>query len=167
IYRPQFTPSCFTEAYNPATMQLSDVQIDHVQSAQVNLQATGAYGKRYQLFGLLSTIEVGGKFRNSHKYDNSYSIDYTPNDSILLNQFPNGFTNSDYYGGSYNLGYNVNYQNVRDFLNSNLGAFAADSSFGVDPANFSYLEKVSAGYVMDTIGVTNQIRLLSGIRIEV
>jgi TonB-dependent receptor len=166
IYRPQFSASCFAEAYNPSTMALTDVQIDHGQSAQVNLQATAAYGRRYHLFGKLSTIEVGGKFRNSHKYDNSYSIDYTPNDTIMMNQFPNGFTNSDYYGGSYKLGYNVNYQTVRDFLNSNLGAFAADSSFGVDPANFSYLEKVSAGYVMDTIDVTNRIRLVGGVRIE-
>jgi TonB-dependent receptor len=168
IYRPQFSASCFAEAYNPSTMALSDVQIDHGQSAQVNLQATAAYGKRYHLFGKLSTIEVGGKFRNSHKYDNSYSIDYTSNstDPILLSQFSNGFTNSDYYGGSYPLGYNVNYQNVRDFLNSNLGAFTAASSFGVDPANFSYLEKVSAGYVMDTIDVTNRVRLVGGVRIE-
>ncbi len=122
-------------------MALSDVQIDHGQSAQVNLQATAAYGRRYHLFGKLSTIEVGGKFRNSHKYDNSYSIDYTANDSILLNQFPNGFTNSNYYGGSYKLGYNVNYQTVRDFLMSNLGDFTADSSFGVDPANLQLPRK--------------------------
>jgi TonB-dependent receptor len=166
IYRPQFSPSCFSEAYNPATMQLSDVQIDHGQSAQVNLQATAAYGKRYHLFGKLSTIEIGGKFRNSHKYDDTYSVDYTPNNSILLNQFPNGFTNSNYYGGSYKLGYNVDYQNVRDYLMSNLGAFTPNSSFGVDPANYSYLEKVSAGYVMDTIDLTNRVRLVGGVRIE-
>jgi TonB-dependent receptor len=166
IYRPQFSASCFAEAYNPATMQLSDVQIDHGQSAQVNLQATAAYGKRYHLFGKLSTVEVGGKFRNSHKYDDTYSVDYTPNNSILLNQFPNGFTNGNYYGGSYNLGYNVDYQNVRDYLMSNLGAFTPNSSFGVDPANYSYLEKVSAGYVMDTIDLTNRVRLVGGIRIE-
>src|SRR5215831_1295622 len=84
IYRPQFTPVCFTEAYDPTTMQLSDVQIDHGQSAQVNFQFSGAYAKRYHLGSHLSTIEIGGRFRNAHKYDNTFNIDYTPNDSILL-----------------------------------------------------------------------------------
>src|SRR4029077_12381610 len=117
-------------------MQLSDIQIDHGQSAQVNFQATGAFAKRYHLGGHLSTIEIGGRFRNAHKYDNSYNIDFTPNDTILLSQFPNGFTNNDYYNNSYKLGYNVNYSTVRNFLNANLGAFSSDSSFGVDPGNY-------------------------------
>jgi len=166
IYRPQFTPVCFTEAYDPATMQLSDVQIDHGQSAQVNFQVTGAYARRYHLGGHLSTIEIGGRFRNAHKYDNSFNIDYTPNDSILLSQFPNGFTNDNYYENSYKLGYNVNYQVVRDYLMSNLNAFTAASSEGVDPANYSYIEKVSAGYLMNTIDLTGRVRLVAGVRFE-
>jgi TonB-dependent receptor len=166
IYRPQFTPVCFTEAYDPTTMQLSDVQIDHGQSAQVNFQGSAAYAKRYHWGSHLSTIEIGGRFRNSHKYDNSFNIDYTPSNSILLSQFPNGFTNDNYYDGSYNLGYNVNYQTVRDFLMSNLNAFTAASSAGVDPANYSYVEKVSAGYLMNTIDLTNRVRIVAGVRFE-
>ena len=166
IYRPQWTPACFSEAYDPNSMSLSDVSIDHGQSAQVNLQATGAMGKRYHLGSHLATIEIGGKFRNAHKYDNSYNIDYTPNNSILLSQFPNGFTNNNYYGGSYNLGYNVNYQVVRDFLNSNLSAFTPNSSFGIDPANYGLTEKVSAGYVMNTVDLGSRFRIVAGLRIE-
>lgn len=166
IYRPQFTPVCFTEAYDPTTMQLSDLQIDHGQSAQVNFQVTGAYAKRYHLGGHLSTIEIGGRFRNAHKYDNTFNIDYTPNDSIILSQFPNGFTNDNYYENSYKLGYNVNYQAVRDFLMSNLNAFTAASSEGVDPANYSYIEKVSAGYLMNTIDLTGRVRIVAGVRFE-
>ena len=165
-YRPQFTPACFSEAYDPTTMQLGDVQIDHGQSAQVNFQATGAYGKRYHLGGKISTIEIGGKFRNAHKYDNSYNIDYTPNNTVLLSQFPNGFTNNNYYDGSYKLGYNVNYQTVRDFLMANLGDFSAVSTAGVDQANYSFIEKVSAGYVMNTIDLSSKFRLVAGLRIE-
>jgi TonB-dependent receptor len=166
IYRPQFTPVCFTEAYDPTTMQLSDLQIDHGQSAQVNFQATAAYAKRYHLGSHLSTIEFGGRFRNAHKYDNTFNIDYTPNNSIFLNQFANEFTNDNYYDGSYQLGYNVNYQAVRDFLMSNLGNLAAASSAGVDPANYSYVEKVSAGYLMNTIDLTSRVRIVAGVRFE-
>ncbi len=166
IYRPQFTPACFSEAYDPTTMQLGDVQIDHGQSAQVNFQATGAFGKRYHLGGKLSTIEIGGRFRNAHKYDDSFNIDYTPDNTVLLSQFPNGFTNNNYYDGSYKLGYNVNYQTVRDFLMANLGAFSAASTAGVDPANYSFVEKVSAGYVMNTIDLSSRVRLVAGVRFE-
>jgi len=166
IYRPQFTPACFSEAYDPTTMQLGDIQIDHGQSAQVNFQATGAMGKRYHLFGKLSTIEVGGRFRNAHKYDDTYNVDYTPNGTVLLSQFPNAITNNNYYDGSYKLGYNPSYQVVRDFLMANLSAFSAASSAGVDPANYGYVEKVSAGYVMDTIDLTSRVRVVAGVRFE-
>jgi TonB-dependent receptor len=166
IYRPQFTPACFAEAYDPTTMQLSDVQIDHGQSAQVNFQVTGAGAKHYHVGGKLATIEIGGRFRNAHKYDNSYNIDYTPQNTVLLSQFPNGFANSNYYDGSYKLGYNVNYQAVRDFLMANLGSFDAASSAGVDPANYSYIERVSAGYLMNTIDFSGRVRVVAGVRFE-
>jgi TonB-dependent receptor len=166
IYRPQFTPACFAEAYDPTTMQLSDVQIDHGQSAQVNFQVTGAGAKRYHIGGKLATIEIGGRFRNAHKYDDSYNIDYTPQNAVLLSQFPNGFTNNNYYDGSYKLGYNVNYQAIRDFLMANLGSFDAASSAGVDPANYRYIEKVSAGYLMNTLDLSGRVRVVAGVRFE-
>ena len=166
IYRPQWTPSCFTEAYDPTTMSLSDVRIDHGQSAQVNLQVTAAMAKRYHIGSHLATLELGGKFRNEHKYDNSYSVKFTPNNTVLLSQFPNRFTNSNYYGGSYKLGYNPNYQDIRDYLNANLNAFAADSTFGIDPGNYGLTEKVSAGYLMNTLDLSSRVRLVAGVRFE-
>jgi len=166
IFRPQWSPACFSEAYDPTSMALSDVQIQHGQSAQVNFQVTGAMAKRYHIGSHLATIEFGGKFRNAHKYDDSYNIDYTPNGTILLSQFPNGLTNSNYYDGSYKLGYNVNYQNVRDFLNGNAGQFSSVSSFGVDAGDYGYIERVSAGYLMNTIDFSSRIRVVAGLRIE-
>jgi TonB-dependent receptor len=166
IFLPQFNSTCFTEAYNPANLVLSDVSIDHGHSAQLNLQATAAVAKRYHLGSHLSTIEVGGKFRNAHKFDDTFNVDWTPNSNILLNQFPNGFTNDNYYSGAYKLGYNVNYSTVRNFLNSNLSAFTPDSSFGIDPANYGLTEKVSAGYAMNTIDFSRRVRVVAGVRFE-
>src|SRR5215475_298501 len=79
VYRPQFTPACFSEAYDPTTMAMKNIQIDHGQSAQLNLQFAGAMAKRYHIGSKLANIEIGGKFRNEHKFDNTYSIAYTPN----------------------------------------------------------------------------------------
>jgi len=166
IFRPQYTPSCFTEAYDPTTMQLSDIQIGHGKSAQLNLQLAGAMAKRYHIGSRLANIEIGGKFRNAHKFDNSYNDDFTPNGTVLLSQFPNGFTNSDYYNHLYNLGYNPNYQVIRDFRNANAGDFALQTTQGSDPANYDLIEKVGAGYVMNSIDFSTRVRVVAGVRFE-
>jgi TonB-dependent receptor len=166
IYRPQFNPVCFTEAYDPTTMALSNIQISQGKSAQVNLQIAGAMAKRYHIGSRLANIEIGGKFRNAHKFDNTYNEQFTPNGTILLSQFPNSFTNGNYYDGTYKLGYNPSYQTIRNFLNGNTGAFAFASTQGADPANYSLVEKVSAGYVMNSIDLNSRIRVVAGVRFE-
>ncbi len=166
IYRPQWTPSCFTEAYDPATMSLSRVRIGHGQSVQLNLQFAGAMAKRYRLGSRISSIEIGGKFRNAHKFDDSFNITYKPAGDIFLNQFANGLTNNNYYDGSYKLGYNPNYQAVRGFLFTNLGQFSTTSSLGQDPANYGLVEKVGAGYLMNTIDFSSRVRVVAGVRFE-
>jgi TonB-dependent receptor len=166
IYRPQFTSSCFAEAYDPSSMQLGDVQIGHGKSAQLNLQFAGAMAKRYHLGSHLANIEIGGKFRNEHKFDDTFNDDFTPNDTVLLSDFANGFTNGDYYNNSYKLGYNPNYQAIRDFMFANLAGFTKDSSRGIDPANYDLVEKVGAGYLMNSIDFSSRIRLVGGVRFE-
>ena len=166
VYRPQWTPACFTEAYNPANLTLTDTFVDHGLTAQVNFQVAGAMAKRYHVGSHLANIEFGGKFRNAHKFDDTYIVDFTPNGTVPFSQFPNRFTNSNYYGGSYKLGPNPNYQDVRAFLNSNPSAFTGLSSFGIDPANYDLIEKVSAGYVMNTLDLTSRVRVVAGIRFE-
>jgi TonB-dependent receptor len=165
-FRPQWTPACFAEAADPSTFTLDHTQVGHGLSAQLNLQATGAMAKRYHLGSRLASIEVGGKFRNAHKFDDTYNVNFTPNGTVLLSQFPNGFTNSNYYGGSYKLGYNPNYQAVRDFVNSNLAQFAISSSQGADPANYNLQERVSAGYLMNTVDFSSRVRVVAGVRFE-
>jgi TonB-dependent receptor len=166
IYRPQFTPSCFSEAYDPTSMQLSDVQIGHGKSAQLNLQFAGAMAKRYHIGSHQANIEIGGKFRNEHKFDDTFNDDFTPNGTVLLSDFPNGFTNSDYYNNSYKLGYNPSYQVIRNFMFANLSNFTKDSSLGIDPAIYDLVDKVGAGYLMNSIDFSSRIRLVAGVRFE-
>src|SRR5216684_526363 len=104
VYLPQWAPACFTEAYNPANFTLSDVNINKGLTAQLNLQATGAMAKRYHIGSHLAWLEVGGKFRNAHKFDNTFRVDYAPSVSVPMTQFPSRLSNSDYYNGAYKLG---------------------------------------------------------------
>ena len=165
VYLPQWTPACFTEAYNPANFTLSDVNINKGLTAQLNLQATGAMAKRYHIGSHLAWLEVGGKFRNAHKFDNTFRVDYAPNVSVPMAQFPSRFSNSDYYNGVYKLGPNPAFQDVFAFVNGNLGSFAVTDDSGGNSANFSLIEKVSAGYLMNTIDF-KRVRVVAGVRIE-
>jgi TonB-dependent receptor len=168
IFRPQWAPACYAEIADPSTLTLDHTSVGHGLSAQLNLQFTGAVAKRYHLGSHLASIEVGGKFRNEHKFDNTYGVrfDVNPGVTVPLNQFSNAITNNNYYGGSYKLGYNPYYQSVRDFVNSNLGEFAVSSTQGVDPANYSLIEKVSAGYLMNTVDFSSKVRVVAGVRFE-
>ena len=166
IYRPQFTPSCFTEAYDPTTLALSDIRVGHGKSAQVNLQFAGAMAKRYHIGSHLASIEIGGKFRNAHKFDDTFEDKFSPTGTVLLSDFPNGFTNGNYYDNSYKLGYNPNYQATRNFLSANQNAFDSESSLGIDPANYGLVEKVGAGYLMNSIDFSSRVRIVAGVRFE-
>lgn len=88
--------------------------------------------------------------------------------SIPLNTFPNRLTNSNYYlGGNYPLGYNANLTDVLNYANANPGDFTTSSTQGADPSSFTIIEKVSAGYIMNTIDVSSRIRIIAGLRAEV
>jgi TonB-dependent receptor len=173
IYRPQWSSACYTEAYDPTTMLLSRITYSHGRTAQVNLQATGAFAKRYHIGSRLASIEVGGKFRNAHKYDDSINYTLTPLDAvgaIPQSTFPSKFTNKNYYGGSYPLGYNISYNDVYAFYATNL----ANTSHFLSPndpsaqdfsSQFDLVEKVSAGYVMNSVDI-GKARIVAGLRIE-
>lgn len=170
IYTPQWTPACFTEAYsNQATLPLSRMQTNHGLTAQLNLQATGAMAKRYQLFSHSATLEFGGKFRNGHKFANTFTDNFHPSGSgtpITLADFPNSFTNSGYYQGAYKLGPNPSFPATYNAFSSDIAANPGNYTLSQDfSSQFELIEKVSAGYVMNTIDFS-KVRIVAGVRFE-
>lgn len=166
-YLPQWSAACFTEGYNPANLALNNINRSLGHSAQLNLQAAGAGAKRYHLGSHLATIEIGGSFRNVHKFADTYRLTLVPNGTVLLSSLPNRLTNNNYYnGGNYELGYNANYEDAIAFANANPSAFTSSSTFGQDPSFYNLVEKVSAGYVMNTIELSSRFRLIAGVRFE-
>lgn len=166
FYVPGWTQNCFTEAYAPTNYDMTSINTSVGKSPQLNLLAAAAYAKQYHLWSHLSTIEVGGKFRNEHKFDNSYTPTYSPNDSVPLTPFVSKFKDPGYYKGNYAFGPGTNWGELLGYLNQNLSSFTLDpSSVGVNSGNFDLVEQVSAGYVMDTIDF-NKVRIVAGLRIE-
>jgi TonB-dependent receptor len=169
-FRPQWSASCFAEIDNPANFDLRNVDLfGHGLSAQLNLQVTGAGAKRYHVGSRLATIEVGGRFRNAHKFDDSFTTNMAPNVSIPLSMFTNNVTNSDYYGGGYTQGPFVDYLKVLNYFNSHQSQFTLNrgqSGPGYNSTNYDLDEKVSAAYVMNTLDLSGRIRLVAGLRFE-
>jgi TonB-dependent receptor len=166
-YIPQWAPGCFTEAYAPTNYDLQDINTSFGKSPQLNLQFAGAIGKRYHLGSHLSTIEIGGKFRNAHKFDDSYTPTYTPNGSIPMTNFIGRFRDSNYYSGNYQYGVTTDWSKLYNYLMANPSQFTVDpTTLNVpNPGNFDLVEKVSAGYVMDTIDFS-KVRVVAGVRFE-
>jgi len=179
-YLPVFSPACFSEAYNPAGMQLAQIQDSaHGMSAQLNLEGTVSYAKNYHIGSHTSTFETGFYLRNAHKFDDSYEIDYcplNPSTAPLASQFLNGFHNSNYYNGHYPYGPGISWEQVQSYLKANAGQFTtnetlcpqtapAPSLFGGNNNNFDLVERVTAGYIMDSIDFS-RLRIVGGVRFE-
>jgi len=178
---PKWSQACYTEAYNTSLFDLNDVNISRGKTAQTNIQAAGAMGKRYHIGSHLSTIEIGGKFRNAHKYDHSYADDYAiptiggsgpdkndfaPGAAIIpMSTFPINFHNPNYYNGAYPQGPFADYYKTQAYVFANLSQFNFSSGATGQGNFYSYIEKVSAGYVMNTIDFS-KFRFIAGVRVE-
>ena len=165
-YLPRWNDGCYTEAYNSSTLALNDLNQSLGPSSQLNLQAAGTGAKRYHILSRSATIEAGGFFRNVHKFSDGYTADYSPSGSTPLTAFPNRLTNTNYYSGNYNLGYNARVEDVFAFVKENPSMFTFSSTAGQDAQEFDLLEKVTAGYVMNTVDLSSRLRLIAGLRIE-
>jgi TonB-dependent receptor len=175
---PKWSQACYTEAYNPSIYALNDVNISRGKTAQTNIQFAGAVGRRYHLGSHLATIEIGGKFRNANKYDHSYADDYAvptiggngnnANDYaeiIPFSLFPNSFHNPGYYNGAYPQGPFADYFKTQAYAFANPSQFTFTTGAAGQSNFYSYIEKVSAGYVMNTVDF-NKFRFVAGLRVE-
>jgi TonB-dependent receptor len=174
---PVFTPACFTEAYNPANLQLQQIQDSaHGTAAQLNLEGTISAAKNYHIGSHTSTFETGFYLRNAHKFDDSYEIDWCPTNAAaapLASQFVDGFKNNNYYNGHYPYGPGISWDKVQSYFAANRGLFDTVSGpcasqtapqFG-NSNNFDLVERVIAGYMMDSIDL-GRLRLVGGVRFE-
>ena len=167
-FRPIFSASCFT----PGVADTTDIRNYNLTgfslpstglSAQLNLQASASYAHQYHLGSRFGTFEFGGKIRNAHKFDDSQqqTADFS-NNPVPAAQFLGNFTDPNYYDKTYHFTNTPDYTMVRAFAL----ASGALSGSGVNSANFNLIERVSAGYLMNTLDLTGRLHLVAGVRFE-
>ena len=87
-FLPRWSQSCYTEAYNPSNMTLSRIRNSLGLTAELNIEASGSGAKRYHIGSKLATFEIGGRFRNAHKFNDGYTLTtsshghYSPDDLL-------------------------------------------------------------------------------------
>jgi len=173
-YRPQYTCDVAGDPiFDPTQYPLTEIDLTSGQATQLNLQASGAMGINYHLGAHTSTLEFGGQIRNEHKGQDAYSPVYDNfadgANAPLMSQFLGTFTNSSFYGGSYHLGPVTSFTNITGWLNANPGVLLLDepaTHLGSDASNYNLQERVSAGYIMNTLDLSSRLHLQTGLRIE-
>jgi TonB-dependent receptor len=176
-YRPQWSSNCMVASsaiYDLNNYGMTQYITTTGQAVALNLQEWGGVGISYHLGSRPSTLEFGGEFRNAHNFQYAYTPTYdTPMDSngnptILASQFQSGFQDPHYYDGTYHNGPFTDYYKQAAYFSANPGQFTLDQTlthFGSDSNNFDLIERVSAGYVMNTIN-WDHFRLQTGLRVE-
>jgi TonB-dependent receptor len=169
-YRPQY--SCDVAGnpiFDPSLYSLQTIDLTSGQATQLNLQASGAMGINYHIGTRSSTLEFGGQIRNEHKGQDAYSPEYDSNNGTAMTQYLGTFTNPHFYGGSYHLGPVTSFDLLTGDLNSNPSSYTLDEGtthLQSDAANYNLQERVSAGYIMNTLELGSKFHLQTGLRFE-
>jgi TonB-dependent receptor len=169
---PQFNPGCTapgSPVYDPTQYSLLDINTTSGLTSQVNLQGAFSVGKNYQWGSHAGTFEYGLKLRNGHKGQDAFSPTYDNfTNPPLMSQFIGPFTNPNYYDGNYRLGPVTDFGAIMAYFNANPALFPLDEGatrLASDSNNYDLTERISAGYVMNTIQF-GRFHLQTGFRLE-
>ncbi len=150
--------------FDPTHTFYQGQRIQNSYNPEVDLGFGASLAVPYTVRGHASTFEFGGRFRNEHKFVNQDTHNYTPTSSnpedasLALSNFLNDFSDPNYYGGAYTFGPAAEYSKIQQFTGQ------ADTS-DILGNSFNQIEKVSAGYVMNTTDI-GRFRVVLGLRIE-
>jgi TonB-dependent receptor len=172
VYRPAWSTSCFgtgtSDPENRDNYNLKEFDPPTSgQSVQLNLQASGSYARLYHLGTHFGTFELGAKIRNAHKFDDTFDTAYVGEVSVSAHpEFYNNFTDPEYYDRTYHIGTVTDYPKIEAFVLGNQGLFTKSGGPGVNENNYDLVERIPAGYLMNTIELSSRLRLVAGVRFE-
>jgi TonB-dependent receptor len=174
VFRPGWSTGCFgtgtDNAENPNNYKLKSFAPQTFgQSVQLNLQASGSYARFYHVGSHFGTFEFGAKIRNAHKFDDTYDETFKPASTTLVSAHPewaSNFSDPNYYDKTYHMGSVTDYPAIEGYVYNNPGLFTMSGGPGVNANNYDLIERIPAGYLMNTIDLNSRLRLVAGLRFE-
>jgi len=163
---PQLVAPTGLNIFEPTQYVYAGQRVNNYYSPEVDLGFGASLSTSYTAGGHAATLEIGGRFRNVHKFANQDEIYTVPlanetDPSLSMTRFLGGFTDPKYYGNRYSFGPTVNYDLVQAYSN----VISDPNNPDVLGNNFNFIEKVSAGYVMNSINLA-KFRVVAGLRFE-
>jgi len=173
-HTPRLIPQGGVDIYDPSQYTLTSLDVSRTYSPQINLAGAASVQRNYNLRGHFGTFEFGAKVRNAHKFQDSMDPVYDSVNNPPMTSFVGSFTNPSYYDGRYPGSFiqpTADYGKIRSYFDVTSGS---PNFFTLDPAstaqnqypnNFDLIERVSAGYLMNTLQF-GRVRLQTGLRFE-
>jgi TonB-dependent receptor len=141
-------------------------------SAQLNLTASASYARNYHLGKHFGILEIGGKVRNGHKFQNATETVYDgwTAANYPMTQFVDSFSSSNYMNSKYfggHFGQVSDFNKVVSFTQSNLANYVDGYKTAADtyPNIFNIVERISAGYIMNSMDF-GHLHIVAGVRFE-
>ncbi len=152
--------------FDPTRYFFTSQRVQNFYNPEVDLGFGASLVTPFRLAGHASTFEFGGRFRNEHKFVNQDTRNFVPtaasnnseDPSLAMTNFLGDFTDPNYLNGDYKFGPTVEYSKISTFA-------AQRQSSAIIGNSFNQIEKVSAGYLMDTTNFA-KFRLTLGVRFE-
>jgi TonB-dependent receptor len=185
-----YTPAEQTDKYRPtfgacdgpnsvlqtaSDWAFKDITISTGLVSQLDLTAAASYAHNYTVNGHFGTFEAGFKISNAHKTQDSTETVYdgwatSGSSAIPMTSLLSGFENTDYYNGSYfggKFGPVSDFNKVKAYTLANLAGYVDPYKTALDntPNIFHTIERIPAGYVMNTIDF-GKLHLQTGLRFE-
>jgi TonB-dependent receptor len=156
---------------NAANWQFKDITISKGLDAELDLAAQTSYAKNYSVGGHFGVFEGGFKISNGHKSSDSTENvhDSFGSSAPLMTQLLDSFNNTDYFDGTY---FGGQYGQVSNFVSAENSSVVNPSTLDgqktaadLYPNLFHYVERITAGYLMNTIDF-GKLHVQTGLRIE-
>ena len=173
-HTPRLIPQNGFNIYDPSTYTLQSLDVSRTYTPQLSLALAASVQRNYNVGGHFGTFEFGGKVRNVHQFQDSADPVYDSVNQPAMTSFVGSFHNPSYYDGRYPGSFTqptADYGKIKSYFDAN----ASDTNFFKQdlaasaqnqyPNNFDLLERVSAGYLMNTLQF-GRIRLQTGVRFE-
>ncbi len=155
--------------FDPSQYFFYNQEVENTYNSETDLGFGSSLAIPYTVKGHSSTFEFGGLFRNEHKFINQDTLNFAPalsltnpsDPSLALSNFPNDFADPNYYGNAYTFGPAADVNTLANFTQ-----LVPDPNSSNTVGNgFDQIEKVSAGYLMNTTDI-GRFRFNVGLRIE-
>jgi TonB-dependent receptor len=171
---PNISPLNGVNLFDLSQYTLTQFDIDHSYSPQINLEGSLVASRTYNWNGHFGTFEFGGKFRNAHKFEDSIDPTYAPAPNTTAPTaiaFLGTFTDPGYYGGAFPSAFTSPQVDDGKFIsafNSNPSGYSIvqGTTYLASYSNdFDIVERVGAWYGMNTLQF-GRVRIQTGLRFE-